>query len=123
MHNDPKVSAIGMEVHDDEMVDDEDAGDEVHNVKDLQLLELLQLGVDDDIPPLEQISLMIGRVQSKLHKQTKTCIDLYQKLRLNRENEHQNRPGSIYSMMVACYHSMLIHQSVQFSFLTCPFSL
>jgi hypothetical protein len=28
-----------MEVHDDEMVDDEDAGEEVCNEKDLELLE------------------------------------------------------------------------------------
>ena len=46
---------IEMEVHDDEMVDDEDAGEEVRNVKDLELLEWLQLGDDnkDEIPPLE----------------------------------------------------------------------
>lgn len=47
------TGAIGMEVDDDETVDDEDAGDEVHNAKDLELLERLQLGLDDDIPPLE----------------------------------------------------------------------
>ena len=45
-----------MEVHDDEMVDDEDDVDEeVRNAKDLELLERLQLGDDneDEIPPLE----------------------------------------------------------------------
>ena len=43
-----------MEV-DNEMVDGEYDGDEVHNVKDLELLEQLQLGItdDDDNPPLE----------------------------------------------------------------------
>ena len=46
--------AMGMEV-DNEMVDDEYDGDEVHNMKDLELLEQLQLGIadDDDNPPLE----------------------------------------------------------------------
>ena len=47
---------IEMEVHDDEMVDDEDDVDEeVRNAKDLELLERLQLGDDneDEIPPLE----------------------------------------------------------------------
>ena len=42
-----------MEVDDDEMVEEKDTGDEVDNVKDLELLEKLQLEVDDDIPPLE----------------------------------------------------------------------
>ena len=45
-----------MEVHDDEMVDDEDDVDEeVRNAKDLELLERLQLDDDneDEIPPLE----------------------------------------------------------------------
>ena len=42
-----------MEVDDDEMVEDEDAGDEVYNAKDLELLEKLQLGVDIDIAPME----------------------------------------------------------------------
>ena len=43
-----------MEVHDDEMVDGKDAGEEVRNAKDLELLERLQLGDDneDEIPPL-----------------------------------------------------------------------
>ena len=43
---------IEIEVHDDEMVDNEDAGEEVHNAKDLELLERLQLGDDneDEIP-------------------------------------------------------------------------
>ena len=46
---------IEIEVHDDEMVDDEDAGDEVRNAKDVELLERLQLDNDneDEIPPLE----------------------------------------------------------------------
>ena len=35
---------IGTEVDDDEMDEDEDAGDEVYNAKDLELLEQLQLG-------------------------------------------------------------------------------
>ena len=49
------TGVIEMEVHDDEMVDNEDAGEEVHNAKDLELLERLQLGDDneDEIPPLE----------------------------------------------------------------------
>ena len=48
------TGVIEMEVHDDEMVD-EDAGEEVRNAKDLELLERLQLGNDngDEIPPLE----------------------------------------------------------------------
>jgi hypothetical protein len=36
-----------MEV-DNERVDDKDAGDEVQNVKDLQMLEWLRLGNDND---------------------------------------------------------------------------
>ena len=49
------IGVIETEVHDDEMVDDEDAGEEVHNAKDLELPERLQLGNDneDEIPPLE----------------------------------------------------------------------
>ena len=48
------TEAIGMEV-DNEGVADEDAGDEVQNEKDLELLQRLQLGndSDDDIPPSE----------------------------------------------------------------------
>ena len=48
------TEAIGMEV-DNERVAHEDAGDEVHNVKDLELLEQLYLGNDsgDNIPPSE----------------------------------------------------------------------
>ena len=49
------TEAIGMEV-DNERVAHEDAGDEVHNVKDLELLERLCLGNDSDnesVPPLE----------------------------------------------------------------------
>jgi hypothetical protein len=41
------TEAIGMEV-DNERVVDEDAGDEVQNVKDLELLQRLQLGNDSD---------------------------------------------------------------------------
>ena len=43
-----------MEV-DNERVADEDTGDEVQNVKDLELLQWLHLGndSDDDIPPSE----------------------------------------------------------------------
>jgi len=47
--------AIGMEV-DNERVEQEDAGDVIHNVKDLELLEKLRLGNDNDSdnePPLE----------------------------------------------------------------------
>ena len=46
------TEAIEMEV-DNERVDDEDAGDEVQNVDDLQMLERLHLGNDneDTIPP------------------------------------------------------------------------
>jgi len=40
---------IGMEVDDDEMDEDEDAGDEVYNAKDIEL----QLGDDTDIAPME----------------------------------------------------------------------
>ena len=45
------TEAIGMEV-DNERVADEDTGDEVQNVKDLELLHRLHLGndSDDDIP-------------------------------------------------------------------------
>ena len=44
-----------MVVHDDEIVDEEDAGEEVRNAKDLELLVRLQLGNDneDEIPLLE----------------------------------------------------------------------
>ena len=46
------TEAQGMEV-DNESGVDEDAGDEVQNVKDLELLQWLHLGndSDDDIPP------------------------------------------------------------------------
>ncbi|TVU25182.1 hypothetical protein EJB05_27667, partial [Eragrostis curvula] len=36
-------------------VDNEDVGDEVHNARDLQLLERLHLDSDDDIPPSENL--------------------------------------------------------------------
>jgi hypothetical protein len=38
-----------MEVEDDERVDDEDAGDEVHDERDVELLEKVQAGLDEDI--------------------------------------------------------------------------
>ena len=46
------TDVIGMEVDNERVVDD-DAGDEVENVRDLELLERLRLGRDseDDIPP------------------------------------------------------------------------
>ena len=47
------TESIKMEVGDNEWNDDEDVGDEVHNAKNVELLERVQLGVDDDIPPLE----------------------------------------------------------------------
>ena len=49
------TGVIEMKVHDDEMVDDQDAGEEVCNAKDLELLQRLQLGDgnEDEIPPLE----------------------------------------------------------------------
>jgi hypothetical protein len=45
-----------MEV-DNETVDDEDAGDEVQNEKDLQMLDRLRLGNDneDNIPPSDSV--------------------------------------------------------------------
>jgi len=48
------TDVIGMEVDNERVVDD-DAGDEVENVRDLALLERLRLGRDseDDIPPSE----------------------------------------------------------------------
>ena len=49
------TEAIRMEV-DNERVVNKDAGDEVHNVMDLELLERLRLGNDSDddsVPPLE----------------------------------------------------------------------
>ena len=48
---------IGMEV-DNERVVDEEAGDEVENIHDLELLERLRLGRDseDDIPPSDSAS-------------------------------------------------------------------
>jgi len=51
------TEAIGMEV-DNECFVHEDAGDEVHNAKDLELLERLRLGNDSDdesVPPLEHV--------------------------------------------------------------------
>jgi hypothetical protein len=50
------TEVIGMEV-DNERVDDEDAGDEVQNVKDLQMLERLYLGngSDDNIATSDSI--------------------------------------------------------------------
>ena len=48
------TDVIGMEI-DNETVVDDDAVDEVENVRDLELLERLRLGRDseDDIPPSE----------------------------------------------------------------------
>ena len=48
------TDVIGMEVDNERVVDD-DAGDDVENVRDLALLERLRLGRDseDDIPPSE----------------------------------------------------------------------
>ena len=48
------TEAFEMEVENERVVDD-DVGDEVHNAKDIQLLERLNLGndVDDDMPPSE----------------------------------------------------------------------
>jgi hypothetical protein len=45
-----------MEV-DNEIVDDEDAGDEVQNEKDLQMLHWLRLGNDneDNVPPSDSV--------------------------------------------------------------------
>jgi hypothetical protein len=42
---------------DNERVDDKDAGDEVQNVKDLQMLKWLRLGNDneDNIPPSDSV--------------------------------------------------------------------
>ena len=50
------TEAIGMEV-DNEWVDAGNAGDEVLNEKDLQMLERLQLGQDnvDNIPPSDSV--------------------------------------------------------------------
>lgn len=47
------TGVIGMEVDDDETIDDGDDGDDVYDANDLKLLENLQLGLDDndDIPP------------------------------------------------------------------------
>jgi hypothetical protein len=51
------TEAIGMEV-DNEWGDQEDAGDEVVNVKDLQMLDRLQLGDDnvDNIPHTDSVN-------------------------------------------------------------------
>jgi hypothetical protein len=45
---------------DNERVDDEDAGDEVQNVKDLEMLERLRLGNDneDNIPPSDSVDYL-----------------------------------------------------------------
>ena len=47
---------IGMDV-DNVMVDDDDDGDEVRNAKDLQMLERLRVGNDneDNIPPSDSV--------------------------------------------------------------------
>jgi hypothetical protein len=48
------TEAIGMEVH-NERVDDEEEGDEVQNAKDIEMLERLHLDDDDEgnIEPLD----------------------------------------------------------------------
>jgi hypothetical protein len=53
------TEAIRMDL-DNERVDDEDAGDEVQNVKDLQMLERLCLGNDDEdnIPPSDSVDYL-----------------------------------------------------------------
>jgi hypothetical protein len=53
------TKAIGMEV-DNERVDDEDAGDEVQNAKDIEMLERLRLGNDDEdnIPPSDSVDYL-----------------------------------------------------------------
>jgi hypothetical protein len=50
------IKVIGMAV-DNDRVDNEDDGDDVQNVKDLQMLERLRLGNDneDDIPPSNSV--------------------------------------------------------------------
>jgi hypothetical protein len=50
------TKAMGMEV-DNETVDDEDSRDEVQNEKDLQMLDRLRLGNDneDNIPPSDSV--------------------------------------------------------------------
>ena len=45
------TEAMGME-QDNERIDNDDAGDEVHNIKDLELLERLRLDIDS-VPPME----------------------------------------------------------------------
>jgi len=53
------TEAIGMEL-DNERVDDEDARDEVQNVKDFEMLERLRLGNDneDNIPPSDSVDYL-----------------------------------------------------------------
>jgi hypothetical protein len=48
-----------MEV-DNERVDDEDTGDEVQNAKDIEMLERLRLGNDDEdnIPPSDSVDYL-----------------------------------------------------------------
>jgi hypothetical protein len=50
------TEAVGMDI-DNERVDDEDARDKVQNMKDLQMLERLRLGNDneDNIPPSDSV--------------------------------------------------------------------
>ena len=43
-----------MEVEGDERIDDEDPGDEVYDERDIELLEKVQLGVDEDILPSDE---------------------------------------------------------------------
>jgi hypothetical protein len=53
------TEAIEMEVDNDRVID-EDAGDEVQNAKDLQMLERLSLGNDNDvnIAPLDSVDYL-----------------------------------------------------------------
>ena len=48
------TEAIGMEVEDDERVYDDDDGGEIHNERDVELLEKVQLGVHEDITPSDE---------------------------------------------------------------------
>jgi hypothetical protein len=53
------TEVIGMEV-DNKRVDDEDVGDEVQNAKDIEMLERLHLGNDDEdnIPPSDSVDYL-----------------------------------------------------------------
>ena len=67
------TKVIGMEV-DNEMVDDEYDGDEVHNEKDLELLEQIKLGkliVDGSVKAAKKVPSQSG---SALSRQIRTCL-------------------------------------------------